>query len=144
LTSRVDRCSFIIRKYGTTTYTPDLGNEVIVQNGGTTIFGGVITEINEVPAALDIIGYKIECIDYTRLLDGQYVSEVFENQPLNTIIDSLVSRWASGFTTTNVTVTDTVDYINFNYQPISKCLKRLADMFNYDWYVDYSKDIHFF
>jgi len=145
LTNRVDKAEFFIRTYGDTTYRPQLGNDVSILNGATEIFGGVITEIDEIPEAYKIEGFKIMCTDYTRLLDGKLVTEVYQNQTLSAIIADLVSRYApAGFTTNNVSVTDNVQYINFNYQPISQCLKVLANMFNYDWYVDYDKDIHFF
>jgi hypothetical protein len=145
LTNRVDKADFFIRTYGDTTYRPQLGNDVTIFNGATKIFGGVITEIKEIPPAYKIDGFSIMCIDYTRLLDGKLVTEVYENQTLSAIIADMVARYApSGFTTSNVSVSDNVQYINFNYQPISQCLKTLASMFNYDWYVDYDKDIHFF
>jgi hypothetical protein len=145
LTNRVDKADFFIMTYGDTTYRPQLGNDVTIFNGATKIFGGVITEIKEIPPAYKIDGFNIMCVDYTRLLDGKLVTEVYENQTLSAIIADMVGRYApAGFTTNNVLVSDNVQYINFNYQPISQCLKVLAERFNYDWYVDYDKDIHFF
>jgi len=37
-----------------------------------------------------------------------------------------------------------VQYIAFNYEQVSKCFQQLAELFNYDWYIDYDKTIHFF
>ena len=145
LTSRIDRCSFIIETYGDTTYRPNLGHEVIIYRDATKIFGGLILSIEEAPEAYNIIGYKIECVDYTRLLDGKLVTEVYENMTINAIIADLIANWApTGFTGVNVDCPNTINYIAFNYVPLSKCLKELAERFNYDWYVDYDKDIHFF
>lgn len=49
-----------------------------------------------------------------------------------------------GFTINNVTATQVVNYIGFNYEQPSKCIMQLAQLFEYDWYVDEHKDIHFF
>ena len=145
LTNRVDTCSFDIKTYGDTTYKPTIGNEVIISNGATKIFGGIITSIDEIAEDFKIISYKIDCIDYTRLLDHKLVSEVYENVTIDDIIADLLSSWMpAGFTGVNVDANVTIDYISFNFLPISKCLAELAKRVNYDWYVDYDKDIHFF
>lgn len=49
-----------------------------------------------------------------------------------------------GFTINNVTATNTVNYMQFNYEQPSKVFQQIADSFNCDWYVDEKKDIHFF
>lgn len=38
----------------------------------------------------------------------------------------------------------TINYIIFNYEPPSTVLKRLANRFQWEWYIDSTKDIHFF
>lgn len=145
LTNRVDTSSFDILTYGDTTYKPTIGNEVIIKNGATKIFGGVITAIDEMVEDFKIISHKIDCIDYTRLLDHKLVSEVYESMTVNDIIADLLSNWMpAGFTGVNVDCSITIDWISFNFLPISKCIAELAKRVNYDWYVDYDKDIHFF
>lgn len=52
---------------------------------------------------------------------------------------------SSAFTRNNsFNATQEVKWIAFNYEYPSQCLKRLADMFQWEWYVDENKDIHFF
>lgn len=145
LTQRVDSCSFIINTYGDQTYVPNLGNVVEIYKDAVKIFAGVILKIRDVPKAYKMLGHVIECVDYTRLLDGKLVTESYENMKANDIIADLMSNWGPvGFTTNNVDANVTIEYISFNYETLSRCLMELAHYLNYDWYVDYDKDIHFF
>lgn len=49
-----------------------------------------------------------------------------------------------GFSCANVTGANLISYIAFNYEALSKCLQQLAELIEYDWFVDDKKDIHFF
>lgn len=52
---------------------------------------------------------------------------------------------ATAFTYRNaVTASQTVEHITFNLETGSNALKRLAELFNWQWYVDQDRDIHFF
>jgi hypothetical protein len=84
-------------------------------------------------------------MDYSRFLDRKLVIEVYENMTVTEIIQDIISTYTTdGFTTTNVDCDIEVDYIAFNYEAITDCLKQLAELTSYDWYVDENKDIHFF
>lgn len=51
---------------------------------------------------------------------------------------------STAFTWTGATqATQEVKYIAFNYEPISKALKRLAELFAWDWYVSPERNIVF-
>ena len=145
LTRQVDQASFDIDKYGSRTFAPSVGQEVVIQNGSTKLFAGRIVQVDEQYDKLDLVRYRIQCVDYTRDLDHQLVVETYEDQTINAIIADIKSRYLpSTITTTNVDAPVTVKYIAFNYEYPSDCLKQLAELVNYDWYVDYDKDIHFF
>lgn len=38
----------------------------------------------------------------------------------------------------------TIDYIAFNYEEPSNALKRMANLFEWNWYIDEDKNVHFF
>ncbi len=40
--------------------------------------------------------------------------------------------------------TQTVQYMRFNYEFVSKCIQQIADLFQWQWYVDQYKDVHLF
>lgn len=146
LTRQVDRCKFTLKKYGANhTVVPSNGNEVKVYNNGTQIFGGIIVKLVQRVEDYKILLYDIECEDYTKLLDKKLVADTFENKTITQIIDSINTDYLDGFTVVNAQgVAKEISYIAFNYCSVSSALTQLADLVNYDWYIDYSKDIHFF
>lgn len=145
LTSEVDTASFQIRKTANRTLAPAYGDAVEIYDGATKIFGGTILSSVQTPATgPDGIVYDVRCVDHTYDLDRILASKTYENETIQDIISDLVSSYAPTFTTNNVSSTFTIEKIVFNQVPISTCLKRLADILMYDWYVDEDKDIHFF
>lgn len=144
LTKESDSLSFLIKNYGSKTYQPALGDEVIFTYGSTRKFAGYIVQLNEIVNGLS---KELQVIvkDYTVLLDRQLVSKTYTNQTATAIIQDLISTFTTGITTTNVNAPVTIPKIVFNYLPVSECLKQLVKILTtYDWYIDYNKDVHFF
>lgn len=147
LTKQVDKCKFTVRNPNRSgqTFRPSMGREVIVADGATRVFGGVIVRVVTKSPSSGILEYEVECTDYTRLLDQHLVAETYENVNVNQIITDLIANWLpSGFTMTQVEASDFyVDYIQFKYEPVSDCLRQLAELTGCDFYIDYYKDIYF-
>jgi len=145
LNQQVDTLDFKVRKYGTLTYVPELGDEVAVVKDGTTIFGGVVVRIEETLRSAKVLEYAVTCNDYSQFLKRQLVTERYESTDVGTIIDALVADYTDdGFTTTNVQGAQAIESVSFNRLSVADCLQKLADAISYVWYVDYDKDIHFF
>jgi hypothetical protein len=142
--SRVDTADFTIEKTPLDSYTPALNAEVIVTRNSVRIFGGVITSIEDELVGVNTIRYRVSCIDYTFFLNRKLVVERYEGVTINAIIADLVTKYAPTFTTTAVMADIEVASIAFNRITMSDALKKLADLVNYQWYVDYNQDIHFF
>lgn len=67
---------------------------------------------------------------------GQTVNVTFDNWNVSTV---------NAFTNNNSrNATQIVNYVAFNYLEPSKSIKKMADLFNWNWYVDPDRDIHFF
>lgn len=143
LNNQVDTCSFETKKYGSKTWKPAVGDEIEITDGGTKIFAGVIVRVVEVIEG-KLLKYQVDCKDWTHYLDKQIVNERYEDETIEDIIDDINSNYLSGFTIANVACEIEVDSITFNRISVSRCLQILADLINYNWYVDYDKDIHFF
>ncbi len=144
LTKQVDRCTFSILAYQGKTFRPRIGQEVIVTDNGTRIFGGLILRATNKSDAVGTIVWEVECTDYTRLLDQHLVAETYEDMTVTQIIADIALNWLpAGFTTVQVDCSQTIDYIQFKYEAPSDCLKQLADLTGYDYFVDYYKDIYF-
>ena len=144
LTSQVDSAEFIIRKFGSRTIVPKVKDDIIIYDGSDKIFGGEIQTIDEDVIGTDGLQYSIKCSDYTSQLDGIFVAKTYENTSVADIINDMITEFSSGFTTNITGATFEVSKIVFNNVPISACLKRLATLLNYEWYVDADKVIHFF
>lgn len=147
LNQQVDTCQFDIKKYGSLSVTPAVGEEVSVDRDGTTIFGGVITRITESIEASKILIYSVECIDYSQYLKRHLVTERYANMTVSAIVADMVTNYTTAgdaITKVNTTSTLVIESISFNRLNVADCLQKLADAINYVWYIDYDKDIHFF
>lgn len=145
LSKEPNSCQFLIKKYSSKTYKPEIGDEVILTVAGTREFAGYIIEINEtIIGGLEYI--KVTCKDYTHALDKYLVSKTYESMTVNDIIADILTTFTDGtFTDTGVNCTITIENIAFNYLPVSKALEKLVKIVgNFDWYVDYNKDLQFF
>lgn len=144
LTKAPDELNFEIWETPSKTI-PVLGDEVELYDGMTKIFGGIITEQNSNLEGGAIISRVYGCKDYTQTLDRQLVVRSYENESITDIITDIIGDFTTGFTTTNVEAgLPVIGSVRFNYEQPSKCLEKLANLINYDWYVDYDKDVHFF
>ncbi|MCE5270813.1 hypothetical protein LLH00_05965 [bacterium] len=128
---------------------PGVGQEVrvILDTTGAVLFGGIIVSVQESAFALETPQYLVTCSDYQRLLDRKLVARSYVEKTCREIIEDLVASFtdpALGFTTENVEEGRKINKINFNYVPVSQCIKDLAALVSYEWYIDENKDIHFF
>lgn len=146
LTSQVDTAGFKIRKYGTRTYIPNTGDEIIIYDNGDKVFAGAITKVDEsTESNAGGVVFDIDCADFAFDLDSRLVTKVYSNQTIGDIIADIAANFApAGFTAVNANSTFFVVKIVFNQIPITACLRRLANIVKYEWYVDEDKDIHFF
>lgn len=146
LTNQVDTAGFDVLYEGVAnTFKPRIGHVVTILDGASTVFSGPIVRVNERAVAYGAIMYSIECSDYSRFLDRKLVVEVYQDITVAAIIADIVSTYTTdGFTTTNVDCDIVVNYVAFNYETVTDCLKQLAELTSFDWYVDENKDIHFF
>ena len=114
LTNKRDTCSFVIVENSGDTYKPNLGNEVVVYDGATKIFGGIIVSMDSTPGVIGIVEHAIKCQDYTRLLDHRLIPDAFTSKTVNEIITTLFTNYfPSGFTMNNVDAPVTIDYVSF-------------------------------
>jgi len=145
ITSKVDTADFDVRYAGGKTFIPEYGQEVAIYDGTTKIFGGTVMSVNQSPATrAGGVFFEVQCVDYTYNLDKRLASKSYENETVHDIIADLINSYAPSFTYANVASIFVIEKIVFNQVPVSTCIKRLADILNYNWYVDEEKDVHFF
>ena len=146
LSDQPSTCSFTIEKYESSTTKPQVSDVVKAYIDADKIFAGEIIRVKKSSNHYKIIDFNVECKDWTHRLDRQLVADTFKNETIGNIIDDITNKYLSDdFTTNNVEGRNTtIDFIGFNYEKVSEVFRRLADLINYDWYVDFDKDIHFF
>lgn len=148
LTKEPDTLNFRIKNYGAKTYRPSLGDQIDLYDGVVKIFGGIVVDTQEqIDGKLKY--FEVSATkDFTHTLDRKLVANVYTNMTVNDIIADLIDNYtepADGFTYLNVNAPVIIEKVVFNYITVSECLKKLQNFLgNYDWYVDYDKDIHFF
>jgi hypothetical protein len=145
LTNQVDTASFVVKKYGSRSFTLDYNDDVKIFDGATQIFGGIIQTITETTeGAGGVINYQIDCSDYTIVMDKRLVAETYESMTVKDIIDDILANYTTGFTAVGITCSFLITNITFNQMLPSDCLKKLAEIVMNDWYVDENKGVHFF
>lgn len=143
INSQVDSCDFSIQKAPGDTYVPELNDEIIVTRAGVRIFGGILTSIKDELSGANTLRFKVTATDFTFQLNRKQAVERYEGETIEFIIDDLVTKYAPDFTVTNVMASIVVNSIAFNRITLSECFRKLSELVNYNWYVDYNKDIHF-
>ncbi|MFC1511636.1 hypothetical protein ACFL5H_00375 [Candidatus Latescibacterota bacterium] len=146
LTNQPNIASFMLTDPDT---EPVPGQEVSIYRDSTEnmLFGGVIVQVSKMHPAPGSARYAVQCTDCQRFLDRELVFEVYEDMTCKAVIEALIASYTNpglGFTTTNVQDGPTIAKAVFNYQPVSQCIRELAELTGYDWYVDDARDIHFF
>lgn len=148
LTNQVDTVKFnVIRKGGAAGggYKPSLLDDIIIQDGSQVLLGGQITEIDaQVVDASDIEVFTCTAKDYSYDLDATLVIGTYQSTTVNALIAAMGASFFPTYDLTNVNCPLAVNFIAFNYEYPSSCLQQLADLVNYDWYVDANKKLYFF
>ena len=125
---------------------PAIGNVVELYDSSGLIFGGTVTEVETTIRGLYMMN-AVTVTDWGYLFDGVLVKKNYSGVDPHDIVVDIVTNFCGGkgFTTNHVQYGNfTVPTIQFNYQQPTKCLESLARMIGWDWYIDASKDVHFF
>lgn len=136
---------FRMTQVGSGILIPEMNEEVELIIDDTTEFKGVIVVIERQVEEGNIARIYIRCNDYAHYLERFIATKRYASTSVEDIIDDLVSEYASDiFTTNNVECDIMVETIIFDKMTLGDCFRKLATLTNYNWYVDYEKDVHFF
>lgn len=120
------------------------GQLVLIEEGSTKLFSGRILSKEGDFLNPNLLKYRVECIDHSRDLNKKLVVESYLNQKSGDIFKDIITKYTSGFTTTNVADGPEITKIAFDYIQVSEALDQIAETCGYQWYVDYDRDVHFF
>jgi len=138
-------CQFLIKVGVGETYKPVAGDVVEAWDGATMIFSGKIARIKN-NVFVDTVYYNITCRDKTSELARKQITESFSSTTVGLIIKYIVDNYyqGMGITYANVSCDIPVTKLVFNKIGGDKALTELANLTNYNWFIDYAGDIHFF
>lgn len=130
-------------------FDPAVGQEIILGSGAINnrVFGGYILRAEQLSVKKAAKKFwRIDCTDYTWLLNKRRVTKRYGAQAAHLIVIDLITNFAPGFTTANVKTSSpsTGGVLEFKAEPIGDAIVRLAGLVGWNFYPDYSKDIHFF
>lgn len=137
--------SFLIQ---TDSDTYNIGEEVIILDGATRIFGGTIENLNYfIYKGTTTKEYTVECIDFNQITDRLRIAKTYSNESVTDIVTDIITNYlsAEGISLGNVPATSpTIIQANFNYIQISDALNYLKDATQVNWNIDYNKNLNLF
>lgn len=145
LTKEVGRLEFkILTTPGKATCS--LGAVVEVYEDAVKVFGGTVTEKQEVIEGGILVGNRYTVNDWSFRLNSKLVVQSYASQDPQTIVNDIIASYTDGtFTTTGVVLGGfDVASIKFNYEQVTVSLEKLANQIGWEWYVDPNKDVNFF
>jgi len=122
--------------------------EITVKNGSTVLFGGYIIDVKQRTSEnVCKNDWVLGCSDYGSIFNKIYVKEQYEDKTDEEIIDAIfadAAELASYNTALYVTSLQTFPRVRFNRKTVRDVLDWLCEQTGGHWYVDYSKNLHFF
>lgn len=136
-------------------YRPSIGDSVLISDGETPIFGGLIDRIKAVyvdnwhrPQTYQPVRYSVDCVDWAGLFDRRVIARHYPKHSIGTsIIVDIIENFldGTGFDTSHVNggffLIDSD--LEFNYSTVTEAFNRLADMGNGSWWVTPTKELYF-
>jgi hypothetical protein len=134
-----------------TVFKMDFENDLKAYKGEwERLFAGIVVRVDLVRTMYPdkrVKIWRVECDDYTALLDRKLVVETYENMPADVIFRSIAARYCPGFTVSGVQsgapIVETTGN-DFEYKRPSECFRWLCDYVGWQWQPDYFKDLQFF
>jgi hypothetical protein len=148
--SQASQCTFTVNGGGS--FVPVKGMDIRLGLQSTfaqnLLFGGTIVDFEQsYDDRLANTVYHITCTGYTYRLGARYPRATFIAVSAQTVIQSLVSTYAPGFTANSIDsgVIATTVTINFDgTKDLLQCLTDLMNAIGGYWYVDAIKNVHAF
>jgi hypothetical protein len=130
---------------------PDLpgvpvGGQVIQLYKGTNLeYAGRIAHVSQRQELLvDNLEFDIECLDFTVDLDTRLIYQQFDADNVGNMITYIAGIVGKGFTTNNTVLGPVIAGQFMNYDYPSSFITQIAQSVQFNWYVDYDRDINFF
>lgn len=133
-------------------YRPSLGEDVLLSENGTDIFGGIIDRIEETGVdnqPIADIASEITCVAYNVYADRRFITETFvAGTTIASIAGTIVTNYLSDYGITidagQVTGPSLTEDLAFDGVLLSKALDQLTTLTGYFWKVSPGKAFRLF
>lgn len=129
--------------FQTTTQLEDYETITVKRNDNTVMFSGVVERIKLDNTKGGKI-YTVRATGLVKLFDMQRVARTYENMTAQEIVEDIIDNYTGGFTHVNVVCDIDIKRARFNYEKPSDAIRQIAESIGYGWYIDNSKDVHFY
>lgn len=148
LTSAVDTLDFTMRlPAGASGEVPDFAQEVIVTLDGSRLFAGIVTGTNPtLDWGTNELLVDVAAQDYQFQLTRTLVVNAWVSQTAGAIVQSILTEAGApfGITAGTIEAGPVLEAYAVDYEEAGQAITRLAEAIGFEWYVDYSKALHFF
>ena len=135
-------CSFTFKS----PTAPAIGENVEVRYSTIIIFSGTIEDISQEGNIFQTeYKFKIDCIDYTKILDRIIITKSYQNQDIGFIINDIFNSYLQQ-EILEIGILNTgreISRVTFNHITISEALDYLATQTNMRWNVNAYKRLNF-
>ena len=129
--------------FQTTTQLSDYETITVKRNDNTVMFSGIVERIK-----LDNRNggkiYTVRATGLVKLFDMKRVAKTYLNSTAQEIVEDIIDSFTGGFTHVNVVCDINIKSAQFNHVKPSEAIRQIAESIGYSWYIDNSKDVHFF
>lgn len=137
-------CSFILDSDSTLT----TGEEVVITNSGTRIFGGTIDSITKQSLfkGSSTVRNNVTCIDFNQIADRRRVAKSFEDTTYFDIVNEFITEYLTdeSITTGTIQIGSTIKKATFNRKTVAECMNYLKNSTKINWNIDYNKSLQTF
>lgn len=138
----IDTCKFCVRGD-----EPQWGQEVSVEDDDLdeALFAGTIVNVTgaSIPSEPSTFVWDVSCDDFTALVSHKRVTGVFQNHIITELVRQLVADYTTGFTVEGPDDPIQAGRLAWDDVPLGQVLNDLAGFMGWEWYVDYSRVLHF-
>ena len=130
----------------------ELGDSVIIMDGGIRLFAGTVDSVEDEYPQLDLSGTEhfisVKCVDYNQIADRHEVAAAYETdgQTASDIVHDILENYLAqdGVTEGIIQESFAIGKVKFPYTPASKALDELAALVQFNWNIDDNRRLNFF
>jgi hypothetical protein len=124
---------------------PLAGQFIIFSQDGVRQFAGRIATVTQnqrfLPTSLT---YTLTCVDHSTDFDSILIQNIFPSQDIGDTVRQVVGQVGRGFTVNNVENGPIIGEQDVDLEVPSAVIQRVADSVEYQWFIDYYRDVNFF